>query len=59
MYLLSSSQYSADQDELVKTIVTCYNIAMNLKQYSDALRFALKLDDIEKMQNAFDKCQDM
>jgi len=59
MYLLSSSQYSADQDELVKTIVTCYNIAMNLKQYSDALRFALKLDDIEKMQNAFNKCQDI
>jgi len=58
LYLMSSSLYSADQDEMIKTLTTCYNICMKLNQYSDALRCAIKLDNTELMQRAFDECKD-
>lgn len=58
LYLLSSSQYSADQEENNKTLTIAYNISLKLQKYNDALRIALKLDDSDLVQKTFDACKD-
>lgn len=58
MYLLSSSQFSADQEEMSKTLTIAYNICLNVKKYNDAVRIAIRLDDTELIKKAFDQCND-
>lgn len=58
LYLLSSSQFSADQEEMNKTLTIAYNICLNVKKYNDAVRIAIRLDDTDMIKRAFDQCQD-
>ena len=58
LYLLGSSQYSADQEENIKTLTIGYNCCLKLNKFNDALRIALKLDDTELVQKTFDACKD-
>jgi 26S proteasome regulatory subunit N1 len=50
LYLLSCSLYSADQDEFIKTLTTSYHISLLMKRYCDALKAAIRLDDIKLIQ---------
>lgn len=58
MYLTSTALYSADQYEMEKTLKTGYEISLKLKQYSDALRLAIKLDNNDLIIRAFKECED-
>ncbi len=46
MYLSASANYSADSDELTKTLSILYDIALGLEEYLYALRVAIRLDDL-------------
>ncbi len=58
MYLSSMCGYCTDQDELEKILTILYDISLSLSEYTVALRFAIKLDDHEKIKNIFDECPD-
>lgn len=58
MYLSAMCGYCTDQDELVKVLTILYDIAVDLSEYTIALRFAIKLDDHEKIKQLFDECPD-
>lgn len=57
-YLLSTSSFSTDTDEYIQTLKTAYNISMQVKEYPYALRAALKLDNQELIDEAFNSCED-
>lgn len=50
--------YCTDQDELQKILTILYEISLSLSEYTNALRFAIKLDDLEKIKNVFNECPD-
>eukprot|EP00331_Platyophrya_macrostoma_P004406 CAMPEP_0176425046 /NCGR_PEP_ID=MMETSP0127-20121128/11180_1 /TAXON_ID=938130 /ORGANISM="Platyophrya macrostoma, Strain WH" /LENGTH=873 /DNA_ID=CAMNT_0017806181 /DNA_START=32 /DNA_END=2653 /DNA_ORIENTATION=+ len=58
LYLTSTALYSADQYEMEKTLKTAYEISLKLKQYSDALRLAIKLDNNDLIMRVFKECDD-
>lgn len=58
MYLGAVCGYCTDQDELVKILNILYNISLRLSEYTIALRFAIKLDDHDKIKQIFDECPD-
>lgn len=58
MYLASMCGYCTDQDELEKILTILYDISLSLSEYTVALRFAIKLDDHEKIKHVFDECPD-
>lgn len=59
IYLTSSSLYSADPDEMIKTLQTTFQISLNQNQFSNALALAIKLDDTDLIKKVFNKCDDM
>lgn len=58
LYLSSSSNYSADNEEFIKTLTILYDISLNLSEYTNALKVAIKLDDYEKIKQLFVECPD-
>ena len=58
MYLTSSAFYSADLDEFNTTLQTAFRVSLKLKNYSNALRVAIRLDDIDLIQKCFIECKD-
>lgn len=58
IYLTSSSLYSADPDEMIKTLKTTYQICLIQQQYANALTLAMKLDDLELIKEVFERCKD-
>jgi len=58
LYLLSSSQFSADQEEMNKTLTIAYDSCIKQKKYNDALRIAIRLDDLNLIKRTFDECKD-
>lgn len=58
MYLSAMCGYCTDQDQLVKVLTILYEISVDLEEYTIALRFAIKLDDHEKIKQLFDDCPD-
>ncbi|XP_051912777.1 uncharacterized protein LOC127595135 [Hippocampus zosterae] len=57
-YLTASSSYSADQDELEKTLAILFEMSLEHGEFMNALRMALKLDDYERMCTVFGSCTD-
>lgn len=57
-YLLACGSFSTDTDEYVSTLKIAYEVSMQTKEYPYALRAALKLDDQELINNAFNSCED-
>lgn len=53
LYLSSSSNYSADNEEFIKTLTILYDISLALEEYTNALRVAIKLDDHDKIKHLF------
>lgn len=43
---------------MIKTLEISFDVALENKQFAWALKFAIKLDDYEKIQSVFDTCQD-
>jgi 26S proteasome regulatory subunit N1 len=58
MYLAAVCGYSTDQDELSKILTILYEISLKLSEYIIALRFAIKLDDHDKIKEVFAVCPD-
>jgi 26S proteasome regulatory subunit N1 len=58
MYLSASANYSADNDEMSKTLNILYDIALGLEGYTYAMRVAIRLDDIDKIKQLFEECPD-
>ena len=58
LYLSSSSNYSADNEEMNKTLTILYDISLSLSEYTNALRLAIKLDDYDRVKQLFDECPD-
>jgi len=58
IYLTSSSLYSADPDEMLKTLKTTFDICLKQQEFSNALTLALKLDDMDLIKKVFEKCED-
>lgn len=59
IYLTSSSLYSADPDEMLKTLQTTFEISLKQNEYSNALALAIKLDDLNLIKKVFEKCDDL
>eukprot|EP01017_Pseudomicrothorax_dubius_P046408 TRINITY_DN8170_c0_g2_i4.p1 TRINITY_DN8170_c0_g2~~TRINITY_DN8170_c0_g2_i4.p1 ORF type:complete len:750 (-),score=243.54 TRINITY_DN8170_c0_g2_i4:172-2421(-) len=58
LYLMSTSQYCADQDEWLKTLRIAYESSLKQKQYVYALVIAIKLDDVDRIRRVFDIATD-
>lgn len=58
IYLTSSSLYSADPDEMLKTLNTTFKICLKQGEWCNALSLAIKLDDMDLVKQVFDKCED-
>jgi len=55
-YLLASSNYAADTDELKKILIIAYEIYTKSKEYANALRVAIKLNNYDMMRNTVESC---
>lgn len=53
LYLLRSADFMSDPDDLLEIYYTAYIIYKNQNKFTDALRVALKLDDINKINDLF------
>lgn len=58
-YLVSCSPFSTDTDEYLTVLKTAYEISLKQKEYPFALRVALKLDNQELIERAFNECEDV
>lgn len=58
-YIIASSHFAADTDEYLKSLGIAYAIAMKFEDNSNALRVAIKMDDEEKITEAFNSCKDL
>lgn len=58
IYLTSSSLYSADPDEMLKTLKTMFDICLKQHEYSNALTLAMKLDDMDLIKKVWESCED-
>lgn len=59
LYLLSTSQYSADTEEMLKTLKTVYSIYLAQRKYPLALRVAQKINDMDMINEVMSKCTDL
>lgn len=57
-YLLASSNYAADTDELKKILSVAHEIYKHFQSYSNALRVAIKLNNIDLIKADFESCED-
>ena len=57
-YLLASSNYAADTDEMKQILTITFEIYSKSKEYSNAIRVAIKLNDYDKMRLTMANCQD-
>lgn len=57
-YLKSCGPYAADQEDMEAVYTTTYEIYMKLKQYTDALLVAQKLNKQEFINRTMEECQD-
>jgi len=58
LYLLTCSSYMADPDDLKQLLVVSYKIYMRVGQLPDAMRVALKLQDMKMVAEVFEGCED-
>jgi len=58
MYLLSCSCYSADPEEMKKTLRVAFLIYMKLKRYPESLRVAIKINDLALISKVMEECTD-
>lgn len=57
-YLLACSSYAADTEELTSILKTAYGIYRKFDRYTDALRVAQKLNDMELITELMTQCKD-
>ena len=57
-YLLACSQYAADTEEMMLILNTAYEIYKSFKRYTDALRVAQKMNDMELINQVMAECED-
>eukprot|EP00743_Colponemidia_sp_Colp-15_P001196 GILK01001314.1.p1 GENE.GILK01001314.1~~GILK01001314.1.p1 ORF type:complete len:882 (-),score=172.35 GILK01001314.1:53-2698(-) len=57
-YLTSCAAYAADPEEMSKCYMCTFKIYMKQQQYPEALRIALKADDMDAVRDAMESCQD-
>jgi hypothetical protein len=43
---------------MLKTLRICYEVALEKANFGWALKFAIKLDDLEKIEKVFSECKD-
>jgi hypothetical protein len=53
-YLVSCSEYLVDVDERQKALSTAFDIALKHNQYTEALRYAIKMENKENMLRCFE-----
>jgi len=58
MYLLACSDYAADTEELTQTLKTAFDIFRKQEKFTDALRVAQKLNDMDLINELMTDCQD-
>jgi len=58
LYLMSSSNYSADTEEMTSILEITYNIYTNFKQHANALRVAIKMNNELFIKQTFFNCGD-
>lgn len=58
LYLLSCNSYAADADEYEAGLTVCYKIFRLRQAYPDALRVALKLNNLELIDSIMRECKD-
>ena len=58
LYLLRSADFVTDPDDLVNLLTTAYTIYKDQKKYTDSLRVALKMDDLQKISELFSEDTD-
>lgn len=57
-YLVACAPFATDTDEYISFLKTAFEISMGQKEYPFALRIALRLDDQELIEKAFNECDD-
>ena len=57
-YLKASSLYAADSEEMKSILEVIYNIYMEHKEYPNALRMAIKMNDSKFIEQTFFQCGD-
>jgi len=57
-YLLASSNYAADTEELKKILTITYEIYTKSKEYANALRVAIKLNNYDLIRSTMTNCSD-
>jgi 26S proteasome regulatory subunit N1 len=57
-YLLASSNYAADTDEMKQILTITYEIYSKSKEYANAMRVAIKLNNYDKMRLTMTQCED-
>ena len=58
LYLQSCSNYAADTEELTSILKTVYNISRKFNKYTNALRVAQKLNDMDLITELMTSCTD-
>ena len=57
-YLLACSNYSADTEELLQTLKTFTGVYRKFDRFTDALRVAQKMNDMELINELMSTCKD-
>eukprot|EP00612_Vaucheria_litorea_P000991 CAMPEP_0171460092 /NCGR_PEP_ID=MMETSP0945-20130129/5098_1 /TAXON_ID=109269 /ORGANISM="Vaucheria litorea, Strain CCMP2940" /LENGTH=905 /DNA_ID=CAMNT_0011986209 /DNA_START=83 /DNA_END=2800 /DNA_ORIENTATION=+ len=58
LYLIRLSDYMSDPDDLLSILKVAYQLYLKQKKYVDALRVALKMDDMTLISNLFSSIDD-
>jgi len=58
LYLISCSQYCADQYELKKCLQITYDIFLKMRRFVSAMRIAIKMNNLELMNRCLNTCKD-
>lgn len=58
LYISTSADYSADPEEMRKTLNVCFHAYLRAEKFPEALRIALKINRPEYVQEAMNSCQD-
>lgn len=57
-YLLACSDYAADTEELTQTLKTAYTVFRKFDKFTDALRVAQKMNDMDLIKALMTECKD-
>lgn len=57
-YLLACSDYAADTEELTQTLKTAYSVFCKFNKWTDALRVAQKMNDMDLIKELMTSCTD-